>query len=308
MVLDSKTRFLLREVRESLNPDGVREAFDDSTVLEGCVLEGYTFGRLLGVGSSGTVFEAQGPDGVDCAVKVLLESSGERADQLSLFRREVGIGQAIDHPAVLKTLDAHIRGNACFLFMERVVGSTLRDALGEPLSRDVFLALFRPLSEGLQAAHLQGVVHRDLKPENVMIGSDGGVKILDFGLASWTRARSLTRTTQFKGTISYCAPEQVTESKSASCACDQFALGLVCFEGLTGRLPYDLDEENPLLNLMQRVNQPAMKLREVEPAFSEETQAVLEKMLDREPRKRYSDVQLAFACLAQSLRAGGGTL
>jgi eukaryotic-like serine/threonine-protein kinase len=311
MALDSKTRFLLLEIRETLQASAERrpvagtiesDRIEDESILEGCRLHGYEFGRLLGVGSSGSVFEVINSDGIECAVKVMHKPEEDETNSLSLFKREVGIGQAIDHPAVLKTLEAHEKGRARFLFMERVVGSTLRDVMEKPLAVGLFLRLFRPVAEGLQAAHFHGVVHRDLKPENIMVRADGAVKLLDFGLARWAQGQSLTKTNQFKGTISYCAPEQVTESRTADRACDQFAFGLLCFEALTGRLPYSMANPNPLLNLLERVEQPAQKVREVDSRFSKETESVLAKMLERDPADRYSDVELAFASLAQSLR------
>ena len=187
--------------------------------------------------------------------------------------------------------------------MERVKGKTLRELIDRPLSVSVFLRLFRPLAEGLQAAHCVGVVHRDLKPENIMVSTEGAVKILDFGLARWAQGQSVTLTNQFKGTIDYCAPEQVSDSRNADHRCDQYAFGVICFEALTGVLPFDNSSPNAMVNLMKRISSPALKLREVAPHFSEQTEDVVRKMLESDPAKRYGDVSLAFASLAQSLQS-----
>lgn len=300
--IDSKTRFWLSEVKDALGGSELSETTREELLL-GCRLGGYRIGELLGVGSAGVVFEATSDSGEELAVKVMMKPSDDDPRSFSLFKREVGIGRALHHPCVLRTFEAQECGNARFLFMERVRGKTLRDVMTKPLPVGSFLTLFRPLAEGLQAAHFEGVVHRDLKPENVMISDKGDVKILDFGLARWSRHESMTVTNQFKGTIRYCAPEQVTDSKNVDHRCDQFAFGLISFEALTGEFPYEDNAENPMLNLMGRMNQPARRLREVAPQFSSQTESVLDKMLNTDADRRYGDVSLAFASLAHSLQA-----
>lgn len=302
MTLESRDRFFLEELRGALGTSNSSSgsSIADDDILEGCQVEGYEIGKLLGVGSAGVVFEARRADGADGAVKVMPNSADEAS--LSLFKREVGIGQTLTHPSVLKTWHACEIEQARFVFMERVRGFTLRRMVKEPLKADRFLPLFRPIAEALQSAHAEGIVHRDMKPENVMVSRDGEVKILDFGLARLTKGESVTMTGQIKGTIAYMAPEQAMDSKKVGPACDQFAFGLMCFEALTGVIPYDMSSKNPVVNLMSRLQGKAKSLRSIDASFSEETEAVLAKMLAPDPTERYSSVQLAFASLAQSLR------
>ncbi len=228
----------------------------------------------------------------------------EAPESMAFFRREGGIGQAIDHPCVLRTFDALEDGAARFLVMERVFGHTLRAELGQPLEVEKTLSIFEPVSGGLQAAHKAGVIHRDLKPENVMIGEGEQVKILDFGLAKWTRDDSLTLTNQFKGTIDYCAPEQISDSRSATPACDQFALGMMVFEALTARLPYPMESKNPLLNLMERLDLEPVRLRSYRDELSAEADEVVAKMLSRRPEDRFDSVETAVTVLGTALRTG----
>lgn len=274
----------------------------DELILEGCQLNDYTFGKVLGIGAVGVVFEATSSVFGTCAIKVIRKPKDESAESLAFFRREVGIGQAIDHPCVLRTYDALEDGPARFLVLEKVVGHTLRKELGEPLAADKVLGFFEPVAGGLQAAHDVGVIHRDLKPENVMLGEGCEVKIVDFGLAKWSRDESLTMTNQFKGTIDYCAPEQIVDSKSATSACDQFALGLMIFEGLTARLPYPMESKNPLMNLMERIDRAPTKLREYRSDLSQRAEDVVAKMLARDPEERYQSVKLAVSELRDGLQ------
>lgn len=313
-ILEGPARFFLSEVRERLTPArGVldrllwRKASEaglrDEDLLDGCRLGGYKFGKLLGVGAAGVVFEATSEEFGPCAVKVMRKPADEAPESMAFFRREVGIGQAIDHPCVLRTYDALEDGSARFLVMERVIGHTLREELGRPLGVEETLSFFEPVAGGLQAAHNVGVIHRDLKPENVMIGNGHQVKILDFGLAKWTRDESLTMTNQFKGTINYCAPEQIVDSKSTTPACDQFALGLMVFEALTANLPYPMESKNPLMNLMERLDRDPARLREYREDLNRETDEVVAKMLSRTPEERFESVESAMAALKAGLRA-----
>lgn len=298
MDIDSKTRFFLAEVRHWLGgPDQ-----DESALLQGCAVGGYRLGALLGVGGSAVVFEATGPDGEERAVKVLPRPSDADTKSLALFKREVEIGRSIEHPAVLKTYHAFDRGSALFVVMERAHGSTLREVLNrEKLSVANFLTIFRGIAEGLHAAHLKGVVHRDLKPENIMVYKSSEVKILDFGLARNRSEQTLTETGQFKGTFTYCSPEQVQDSSHVDHLSDQFAFGVMCFEALTGLIPFPIDEGNPLLTLLARVDRPALRLTEVDPFASERAAEVLAKMMAVKPSRRFSGIDLAFSSLAQSL-------
>ena len=316
MILEPKAREFLKKVRESLpmTPPGgfvaklssfVRKdssPLSDETILQGCQIRGYVIDKTLGAGAAGVVFLAHHSEHGEVAVKVLVKPDHNDEVSWALFKREASIGQAIEHPAVLKTLEFCTTDIALFIFMEYAAGTSLGAQLKSgPLPLDRFLQLFPSFAAGLQAAHEEGVVHRDLKPDNVMVSQDS-LKILDFGMARWSQDESLTLTNQFKGTINYCSPEQVTESKSVGPESDQFSFGLICFEALTGRLPYPMASKNPLMNLMERLDQDAVRLREIDASFPAQAEEVLARMLEREPQKRFPSVAQAFAALEQSFR------
>jgi serine/threonine-protein kinase len=313
MALDPQTKAFLLDVRESITaaaPKGGffsrlvgkgQPALDEETVLSGLKVNGYQIKKVLGQGAAGVVFGATDEEGEEVAIKVIPKPAHKDQDAVALFEREVKIGQKLSHPAVVHTLRTFEFGPAQFVVMERVNGTTLASVLLERLEVAKFLSLFEPLVQGLQAAHDEGVVHRDLKPENVMLSEQGEVKILDFGMARLVQDASVTATGVFKGTIRYTSPEQIQDSKRVGPATDQFSLGLMMFEALTGKFPYELQEKQPMVTLMARVSGQAVNLREVDPEYTEETAGVLAKMLSSEPDRRYGSVSEAFDALKLSL-------
>lgn len=306
MTLRPETIALIAKVREEVKPKGLlaqlfkgKSAPAGEPSLEGLEVYGYRIGALLGEGNAGVVFAATDPEGAEVAVKMLPVNQDESAGVL--FQREVEIGKSIDHPAVVKTLRTFDLAGAQFVVMEKVEGSTLRDLLTSPLPRERFLHLFSQLVEGLQTAHDQGVVHRDLKPENIMITSCDRLKVLDFGMARVEKGASVTSTGTFKGTIRYTAPEQIQDSKRVGPACDQFALGLLIVEALTGQLPYEIDDRQPMVTLMNRMSATAKPLNAIDSSFSTQSSEVVAKMLSPTPEDRFGSVSEAYQSLVASL-------
>ena len=289
----------LAEVRRAVENDGGQAPQEPRHFLDGLNLRGYTLGNHLGTGSAGAVYEATDPKGNKVAVKVLPLPEGDSAAKI--FQREVKIGQTIDHPSIVKTLHTFDLGPAQFVIMELVEGSTLKTVLrGEPLEPKWFYRIFEPLAEGLEVAHSKGVVHRDLKPENIMLAADGAIKILDFGMARLVEDASVTMTGTFKGTVRYTAPEQLSDSKRAGPACDQFALGLLMFEGLTGKFPYP-EHKQPMQAVLDRAQNDPWRLSQVDSRFPEEASAVFARMLAREPEDRYAGVLEAYNALKAAI-------
>ena len=135
-----------------------------------------------------------------------------------------------------------------------------------------------------------------------MLAGDGTVKILDFGMARLVEDASVTMTGTFKGTVRYTAPEQLSDSKRAGPACDQFALGLMMFEGLTGQFPYP-DYKQPMQAVLDRVQKEPWLLSQIDSRFSEQASRVLARMLAREPEERYPNVMAAYEALKTAIRA-----
>jgi serine/threonine protein kinase len=203
------------------------------------------------------------------------------------FRREQEIGARIDHPGVMKVLPNPNRTQV-YMVMEWLDGLLLRQILNEekklPPARAVALTL--GICRALDHIHAEGVVHRDLKPENIMVGPGDAIHLIDFGIAASTGARRLTFAgfTQSLGTPDYISPEQV-RGKRGDARSDVFALGVMLYEMLTGRVPFT--GSNPFAVMNDRLlNQPTPP-RNLDPSITPQMQEILYRALEREPKNRY---------------------
>jgi len=205
------------------------------------------------------------------------------------FKREEEIGQLLDHPGVVKTYNDEERSRV-YMVIEWVEGRLLRTILNEekklPIERAVKIGL--GICDALDYMHKHGIVHRDLKPENVMVSADDHIKLIDFGIALKEEARRLTfvNLSATLGTPDYISPEQVKGSRGDQRS-DIYALGIMLYEMLTGRVPFA--GPNPLAAMNERVlNEPASP-RGLNPEISPELEEILYRALERDPRHRYAN-------------------
>ena len=203
------------------------------------------------------------------------------------FHREAEIGRRLDHPGIVKVLPDEQRSRV-YMALEWVEGRLLRCLLDEEgtLAPARALAIAAAVCDALQYMHGQGVVHRDLKPENIIIGADGSIRIIDFGIAALAGARRLTfgNFSRRMGTADYAAPEQV-KGKRGDARTDVYQLGIIVYEMLTGRTPFTGVNELVVLN-SRLVNDPVPP-REANPELSAGLEAVLLCALERDPMRRY---------------------
>nr|BFE88781.1 hypothetical protein GCM10020093_113820 [Planobispora longispora] len=174
------------------------------------------------------------------AVKVMHRSLAEDPAFVRRFIGEAKSVASLSHPNVVQVFDQGTDGDNVYLSMEHVPGRTLRDVLrdrGRLPAREA-LEVMIPVLAALGAAHQAGMIHRDVKPENVLLTDDGRVKVVDFGLARAAEASNQTRTGMMIGTIGYMSPEQVTAG-AADARSDVYSAGIMLFELLTGRQPYE---------------------------------------------------------------------
>jgi eukaryotic-like serine/threonine-protein kinase len=212
----------------------------------------YEIQALLGRGGMGEVYRASDRElGREVALKFLPADFASDSSRMSRFRREAAVLSALNHPNIMTVDDVGETADGLrFLVAELVGGITLRQRLARgPLPLRDALEIATQLASALVAAHARGVVHRDLKPENVMIRDDGYVKVLDFGLAkrvvlqssrtqSATAAPADTNPGVVIGTVAYMAPEQA-RGEEVDARADLWSLGVVLYEMVTGRLPFD---------------------------------------------------------------------
>ncbi|MFI6696671.1 protein kinase [Streptomyces sp. NPDC050433] len=232
--------------------------------MRGRLLSGrYELGELLGAGGMGEVWRARDRElGREVAVKLLLAPGGgsggdggskgsagdgesrERREQLARFRREARAVASLDSPHIVAVHDHGTDGDSPYLVMALVDGRTLHDVLAESGRVSVADALSwaADVCRGLEVAHAAGIVHRDIKPANIMVTGEGVAKVVDFGIAKYTEARSsdpqLTQTGQAPfGSVLYMAPERF-QQRNGDGRTDLYALGCVLYELLVGRPPF----------------------------------------------------------------------
>src|SRR5690242_14763667 len=217
-------------------------SLDDSRFLPGTLLAGrYRIVALLGRGGMGEVYRADDLTlGQQVALKFLPDDAGANEGALVRFRSEVRMARQVSHPNVCRVYDVGEIDSHLFLSMEYVDGEDLGSLLRRigRLPSDKALEIARKLCAGLAAAHDKGVLHRDLKPANIMLDGRGQVLLTDFGLAGL--ADQITGAEVRNGTPAYMAPEQL-EGREVTARSDIYSLGLVLYEILTGKRPYESD-------------------------------------------------------------------
>jgi eukaryotic-like serine/threonine-protein kinase len=227
----------------------------------------------------------------DVALKVPHLEFESDAGFYARFRREEEIGLTLDHPYVVKFIPVHGQKSRPYLVTEYLRGCTLAHLLKamSPLPEKDALKIASLLCEALQYLHDHGVIHRDLKPHNVMVGCDGSIRLLDFGLAKSNEFRRVTfgAWSPAMGTPDYMAPEQV-QCKRGDERTDIYSLGAMLYEMLTGVTPFDGD--NSLAAMNARVLGDPEPLRKLNPNLSIQAEEIVLHAMERNPKARYSSV------------------
>lgn len=329
-----------RALREWLEPMLAESPLpeDSESLLGPAVLGPYRLLRELGKGGMGVVHEARrGEDPTAVALKILPEHMALRDDRVVRFVREAELARRLDHPGIVRVLDAGTVGATRFLAMEFVVGAPLDQVLralrgcdpakltGADLECAVREALHVPqgqvppprspeafagsyvacvvrlaiqLAAALDHAHSCGVIHRDVKPSNVLVRADGGLVLTDFGLARDREISTLTATGDLAGTPYYVSPEQAMAKRvPLDHRTDLFSLGSTLYEMLTMRRPFDGETMQVVLARIL-TKEPPRPVR-FHAGLAEGLVAILCKLLEKDPDRRYRDA----AELAAELRA-----
>lgn len=232
------------------------------------------------------------------AIKVLNPALATSADNIERFKREAKVAASLNHPNIIGILAVGDDPDLAYFVMKYVEGraldSVVRDmgAQSVPFVRGVIGAA----GTALHYAHTRGVVHRDVKPANFMLDKDGWLVVTDFGIAKMEDAKGLTMTGSVIGTPYYMAPEQF-QGKPITAAADQYALGVVAFELLTGRQPYAGDTVAEVMKGHLFDDIPSV--RSLRPDVPEGLDATITRMLAKEPAQR-------FASLEEAVHAFGG--
>src|SRR2546427_6059339 len=225
------------------------------------------------------------------AIKVLREVYSTDAKFVARFQQEAKAASALQHPNSVQVYDYGQTDGNYYIVMELVEGTDLRRYLRSRgvLDIDRAVIIAHDIALGLGAAHRRGIVHRDVKPQNVLVGRDGSIKLTDFGIASVYKdinAERLTTTGMTLGTVQYYAPEQA-QGEIVSPAADVYALGIVMYEMLTGRPPFDGD--TPVAVAMQHIQDTPRPPRELNPNIPPALEEVIMRCLEKSPGMRYRD-------------------
>ena len=244
----------------------------------------YRLDERIGAGGMGEVWRATDELlGRTVAVKVMLPAMLDEPGFVRRFFAEARAMASVNHPGVVAIHDFRGDADSAFLVMEYVQSESLSQTLGRigQFSPAAAMDLLAQAASALQAAHDRGIVHRDIKPGNLLMRADGSVVLTDFGIARTQDHTSLTTAGAILGTPSYLAPEQVI-GHPASFVSDLYGLGLVAYECLAGRRPFE--GESPFAVAMQRVwEQP----RELGDDIPPQVAAVVERALAKEPAERW---------------------
>ncbi|MGL4552341.1 MAG: protein kinase domain-containing protein, partial [Gemmataceae bacterium] len=248
--------------------------------------------RFVGEGAFGRVYEAYDPALKRAvALKVAKPEQTTDAKRVERFQREARSAGLLMHPHIVAVFDSGQDGPHHYIASAFVPGKTLDETLdGKPMAHRQAADVARKLAEALAYAHREGVVHRDVKPSNVMLREDGEPLLMDFGLAARSDDEKMTVVGQYMGTPAYTAPEQW--QGEAGAASDQYSLGCLLYELLTGRTPFAGSDPGHLMVLHLRAAAPRMA------GVPRDLETVVLKCLEKEPGRRYADC----AALAEDLR------
>jgi serine/threonine protein kinase len=283
----------------------------------GARLGSYELLGSIGRGGMGEVYRARDSKlGRQVAVKVLRPDFASDPERLRRFEQEARAASALNHPNIVHIYEIGEDAGTHFIAMELVEGRSLREILAEaPLDGERILDLARQLADGLAKAHAAGIVHRDVKPENVMVTEDGFVKILDFGLAklvalpfasgdSEMATLARTRHGMLIGTVEYMSPEQASGKSSVDHRSDQFSLGLIVYEMVTGKLAFQ--RETAAQTLASIIESEPPPMTRFNPGGPPGLDAVVARCLSKDPASRYPDTrELSMALKSLSVEGGG---
>jgi len=253
--------------------------------------------ELLGVGGMAAVYAATHKNNLKSVAVKVLHSELQRNEAVrTRFLREGYVANKVGHPGAVAAIDDGVDdGGAVYLVMERLSGQSLADRVdsqGGKLGVREVLVVAEGILEVLAAAHTQNVVHRDLKPDNIFLTADGGVKVLDFGVARVLEntGDAKTRTGVVMGTPEYMPPEQARgRSEHIDGRTDLWAVGAMMFRLVTGRYVHVAETQNEVLLLA--MTEPAKKIAEVMPTIHPKVAEVIDRALAYEPLDRWPDAE-----------------
>ena len=224
------------------------------------------------------------------AVKIMKDETFSDPLNIARFQREARACASLRHNNIVEIYDIDEYKGKPYIVMEYVESKSLKDLL---ITRGTFSPLeacdiIYQLADALMHAHEHGVIHRDIKPQNVMMQYDGGVKLLDFGIATISDAPNITQKDMVVGSVHYMAPE-VLKGKGASPRSDIYALGITFFELLAGKQPFN--DSSPVNIAMKQIEEPLPSIHKIRNDVSVKIEKVINKACQKNPDNRYSSMK-----------------
>lgn len=259
----------------------------------------YRIIEKLGAGGMGEVYLADDTKlQRRVALKFLPESFRNDSEARERLLREARAASQLSHPNILTVHAVEEADGRDFIVMEYLDGQTLSEFCDarRPVAHQS-LELIRQIAEGLSAAHKRGIIHRDIKPANILVDADGHLKILDFGLAKQKGLAKLTRDGSTVGTMAYISPEQI-EGREADARSDLFSLGVIAYEMMSGRRPFEGEHEASLVYAIAHEPTPPLT------GVAENVQRIVQKLLAKKPEDRYQHASELLSDLRGTVTSG----
>ncbi len=262
----------------------------------------YRIVEKVGSGGMAIVYRAEDiKTNRSVAVKILKPEYNEDQEFCQRFQREADAISQMTHHNIVNLLDVGIEDGHRYLVMEYVQGRTLKVVIKEKgkMSPEVTAQIAIRILAALKHAHQNGIIHRDIKPQNILVHDDGHIKVADFGIATKMDSETLATTDNVMGSVHYISPEQAS-GKEVGAASDLYSVGVVMYEMLTGKVPYDGD--TVVAVAMQHLRGAATPIQEISPNVPKGLVYVIKKAMEKDPKKRYqsafdmaSDIRAAMA-------------
>ena len=261
--------------------------------LIGKKLDGrYLIESLIGVGGMANVYKGRDVrTGNQIAVKVLKEEFLDNEELVRRFKNESKAISILNHPNIVKVYDVSVTDQLQYIVMEYIDGITLKEYLkqrnGALTWKEVVHFTTQVLS-ALDHAHSKGIVHRDVKPQNIMLQADGSIKMMDFGIARFSRAQSQTVSDKAIGSVHYISPEQA-KGDHTDARTDIYSVGVMMYEMLSGKLPFD--GTGAVSIAIMQISEKPKPLAEVAPNIPVGLRQITEKAMEKDPADRYQSAQ-----------------
>lgn len=267
----------------------------------------YELVSFIGKGGMALVYRAVDKrTGHSVAVKILKPEYNQDAEFSARFQREALAASRMSHHNIVNLLDVGQVDNMRYLVMEYVEGRTLKEVIHQKgtLPPTVAAQIGIRILSALQHAHNNGIIHRDIKPQNVLVNKDGLIKVADFGIARVAGLDTATQEDTVMGSVHYFSPEQA-QGKLVTAASDLYSVGVVLYEMLTGKTPFD--GETPVAVAMQHIHSKAKPITEINPEVPPAMERVVEKAMEKLPSRRYQSAREMAQDLQRALHEPDGT-